>query len=420
MHKQRLPWIIATLLVSASMNVMSAWGDSFLLKSGGRLEGEWLNPKRKPEDPYELTTLEGLQLTLPKDQVAKVFVKTNIEREYERHVPGMPNTAEGHWKMSEWCREVGLRTKREFHLKEVVRLNPEHAEARTALGYQLYDGVWRTPEQHMATQGYVRYQGRWLTPQDVALAKQEEIENGEIVAWRQKIRLWKSWLGKKRDLEARENFRTIHDPHAGQTLIETLEETDNGRDLRLLALQALALLEGRPGESCFIRLAVEDPDAKIREKCTDVLVQYESLRAVMRCSALLKHEENLLVNRAAQVLGQLKAPQAVPALIEALITTHEITIIPGSASAGGLGPMTNSFARDGAGNVMGNDSGGGGGMTFGSPRPRKEKREVQNDAVLGALTATVPGVNYAFNEAAWRKWFIQEHEPAKLDLRRAE
>jgi hypothetical protein len=398
----------------------SCWADSFLLKSGGRLEGEWHNPKRKPEDVYELTTLEGLRLSVPRDQVAKVFVKTNIEREYERHLPSMPNSAEGHWKMSEWCREVGLRTKREFHLREVVRLDPDHEAARTALGYQRYDGVWRTPEEHMMSQGYVRHQGRWLTPQDVVLSKQEEIENAAIVEWRQKIRIWKSWLGKKRDLEARENFRTINDPHSAPTLIELLEDANNARDLRLMALQSLAVLDGRPGESCFIRLAVEDANDKIREKCTDVLVQYQSRRAVMRCMQLLKNEENLLVNRAAQVLGQLKDPQAVPALIDALITTHEITVVPGTSSPGGLGPMTNSFARDGAGNVLGTDSGGGGGMTFGSPRPRKEKMEVQNDAVLGALTATVPGVNYAFNEPAWRKWYIQEHEPAKIDLRRAE
>jgi hypothetical protein len=388
-----------------------------LLKSGGRLEGEWNNPKRRPDDAYELTTAAGLKLTLPSDTVAKVFVKTDVEREYERHLPRMPQTAEGHWKMAEWCRETGLRTKRDFHLQEVLRLDSEHEGARLALGYQRYDGVWRTQDEQMKRLGYVRYQGRWLTPQDVALAQRSEAVDDAVVAWRQKLRLWKSWLGKKRDLEARQQLRAIDDPFAAAALLEVLEDEDASLELRLLVLEPLALLPGRPGESAIVRLAVHGDRSKLREKCIDVLVDYQSLLAVRRCVGWLDDEENATVNRAALVLAQLKHNEAVLPLIEALVTTHEFIEVPGSNNAGGLGPISSSFGRDNAGNTYG--GGENGGMVFGSPRPRKVKRELQNESVLAALTATVGDTNFAFNEAAWRQWYTQKHEPVRLNLRRA-
>ena len=402
--------MLAMVLALAS----STQAESFLLKSGGRLEGEWLNPKRATADAYEMRTPEGIRLVLNREQVVKVFIKSDLERDYEKLLPRMPNTVEGQWKMAEWCKDAGLKAKREHHLQEVIKAEPAHEAARIALGYQRYEGAWQKPEEHMASLGYVRFQGRWATPQDIEIAKQEADANAAIVEWRQKIRLWKSWLTKKRDLEAKENFRTIRDPLAASILEELLEDDENSLDLRLMALDALEPLTGRPGEGTFIRLAVSDATARIRDKCLEALAKYESKRAVFRFMSQLKSSDNPKVQRAASALAFMKDPLAIPALIDALVTTHEFTVIPGNAAPGGAGQMGGAFGRDSSGAV-----GGGGGMTWGTPRPVKIKSEIKNDAVLGALTAIVPGVNFVFNEAAWKQWYVGEHEPAVVNLRRA-
>jgi hypothetical protein len=76
--------------------------------------------------------------------------------------------------------------------------------------------------------------------------------------------------------------------------------------------------------------------------------------------------------------------------------------------------MTNSFSNDGSG------GGGGGGFGMGTPKPIKTKVTNQNDQVLAALNSLFPGVNFGFDEAAWKRWYAQTHEPPKVNLRRGE
>ena len=71
----------------------AALAESFLLKSGGSIEGDFLNPKRNASEPYEIKTDDGVRLSLGKELVAKVVVKKEIEREYERLLPLVPDSA---------------------------------------------------------------------------------------------------------------------------------------------------------------------------------------------------------------------------------------------------------------------------------------------------------------------------------------
>jgi hypothetical protein len=396
--------------------VARAAAESFQLKNGGRIEGELLNPKRSAHEPYRIRTPAGIQLSLTKDIVARVAVKREAELLYEQRLPKVPDTTAGHWAMAEWCKENGLRAQREHHLEEVLVRDPEHEAAHQALGHQRFNGKWQRPEEHMAAQGYVKYQGTWRTKQDAELAKLAAAREAKAIGWRQQIRMWRSWIGKKREAEAYANLRAIHDADAAPALIDLLTESNQPRDLRLLAVDVLAQLPGNPAEATLIDLAIHDADEGVRDACLDQLIRQESKAAVFQYIALLKSEKNAEVNQAATALGRLKDSLATPALIDALVTVHEIIVLPGSQSSGGLGPIASTFGNNASGGI----NPGGGAFSAGSAKPVKKKLAVNNDAVLVALTSIHPGVNFAFNEVVWKQWYIDLHQPPNVNLRRGE
>jgi hypothetical protein len=57
------------------------------------------------------------------------------------------NTVEDQLALAKWCKTAGLKDEWRAHLGNVLALNPDHAEARAALGYQLVDGVWLSPKE---------------------------------------------------------------------------------------------------------------------------------------------------------------------------------------------------------------------------------------------------------------------------------
>ncbi len=413
MFAKSLPFLFAALLFCASPRFTQA--ESFLLRSGGKIEGELLNPKRASADPYLVKIPSGLKLSLARETVAKVVVQREIVLEYERLLPKVPDTAEGHWKMAEWCREAGLRSQREEQLRQVLVHDTENEAAHVALGHLKLGGKWQSMEDYMTSLGYLKYEGVWRTQQDVELARSGDKSEDRSIAWRKQIRIWRSWIGKKREGEAYANIKAIRDPQAAGELIDLLQLKGQPRDLRMVAVDVLSELPGNPAEGTFIQLAMTDLDQGIRDACLDQLVRVQSKSAVHQYIGVLKSEKAMptVINRAAGALGRLGDQIATLALIDALVTTHDVVVQPGSSSSGGLGPIASSFGSDAA-------NPNSGGFSAGAPKPVKVKVESKNDAVLGALTALYPGTNFGFNKVAWKQWYAAKHTPRKIDLRRVD
>jgi hypothetical protein len=391
-----------------------AEAESFLLKSGGQIDGELVNPKRNMADPYWVKTSDGMRVKLSRETVSKVVVVREAELEYERMLPKVAHTAIAHWEMAEWCREHGLRAQREQQLQAVVSLEPDHERAHLALGHSKLDGKWQKLEDYMQTQGYLKHDGQWRTRQDVEIALAREEAEEEVIKWRKQIRIWLGWIGKKRDAEAVNNLRQIRDSHAAPTLIDVLDQKGTTRDLKLLIIDVLGELKGNPAEGTFIKLYMTDTDQGVRDACLDHLVRTRSKWAVHQFMAAIKDKKAMpgTINQAALALGRLGDPIATTALIDVLETTHEILVQPGQSSQG-LGPLSSSFGSDPSNPASG-------GFSAGAAKPVKKKVTVTNEQVRTALTTLYPGVNFQFNEDAWREWYIEKHEPFKVNLRRVE
>src|SRR6185312_4276079 len=131
--------IVAVALLLAPAGSLRA--DIFVLETGGRIEGQWLNQGEQPLTKYEVRR-GGITLTLPLGQVREAIRQSPAELEYARRAPAVADTIEAQWELAEWCKKATLARQREVHLRRIVELNPNHQQARFALGYQFLKGQW--------------------------------------------------------------------------------------------------------------------------------------------------------------------------------------------------------------------------------------------------------------------------------------
>ncbi len=131
----------------------------FHLANGGEVRGEVVNPRESPRTHYVVKTAQGGKINLPADQVQKIDKQSAKEVEYDRLAAVAPDTVKGQWELAEFCRENHLSSLRASISSGLVQIEPEHPEARRALGYSRVKGKWVTVEEGMDAQGRKRYKG---------------------------------------------------------------------------------------------------------------------------------------------------------------------------------------------------------------------------------------------------------------------
>jgi hypothetical protein len=389
--------------LAASVQIASA--DTLLLKSGGSLDGEL---RRRPADgakgadaAFVVQVDEGILVRIAASEVGRVIETSKAEQEYQKWLPKMPDTADGHAKMAKWCEEHQLTIQKDLHWQQVLRHDADHPEARRALGYNRIRGEWSRPEDFMTKQGYQRYKGGWWLPQQVkAVQQQEEIEIAEK-KWRRDIRIWRDWLNGRRRGEGMARLRAIDDPLADAGLAYWLAEEPDAA-IRELYVDLLTRLATPIAANALIEAAIHDEDLEVRLRCVDRLRDLGAKQAVAAWSGALRSPNNRVVNRAGVALGRLGDRSAVRPLIDALVTRHE-TVVQPSAN---IQPTFSSGP-----NVS------GGGLSIGGG-PRKVVRQLENKGVLEALVALTEH-NYRYSQADWNNWYIQQRAlPDGVSLRR--
>jgi hypothetical protein len=396
-------WCLLFLAVLSA----AARAEVFVLKTGGQIEGQHLNPTRDRGEPYQVRTDEGIRLSLADSLVVRVIVKSDLDKQYEAALAKLENTAEAQWNMAEWCKEAGLIQQRKRHLQAVVAIDPNHVEARKALGYQRYGSRWLTQEEFMAHNGYVRYKGAWRLRQEIEIESRESQQEIASKQLRREIRRWFDQLGGSGRLAeaADRNLSSINDPAAAPALAEIVGDAKHSRTIRLRALDMLAKLPPGQGTLTLVRVVLNDSDAGIQDACLDELKRAGTHTVLPIFLGELKNKENKRVNRAAECLQSLGDKNATLPLINALITKHQTKIQLG----GPPGSTSGSFSPGGGP--------GSGGIAMGNTTKIID-RKLENSAVLSALTALYPGVNYQYDVEAWRRWYIQTQTTSNVNLRR--
>jgi len=381
----------------------SARADVFLLSNGGQVDGTLLNPDESPREAYVIEPREGGRLVLPADDVDRLVIKSAVETRYEEVLPLVEDSEAGHWEMAKKCEAAGLKEQQEFHLEQVLRHNTDHEPARRALGYNRVEGRWQRPDEYMAEQGFIRHRGGWRLPQELLIEQRHSESEEQIVAWRKNVKRWRDWIVKGRDraAEGLANMQAIRDPRAADALAAQLRQASEPRPLKQLYIEVLSRFpDSRTAIDALTYVALNDADGQVREKALDGLATTGSRIATLAFMKALKDNDNKMVGRAGVALGFMKQPDMTTLpLIDALITEHKYTV-----GGGGIQPSFGS---------------GGGGLSMGG-KPQTVKQKVNNEAVLHALSGMHQGVNFGFNQEAWRRWYVEQNTPRDVNLRRGE
>ena len=397
--------ILAPLAVLLMLAPVSA-ADVFVLSGGGRVTGELLNPDESPRKQYVIQTDDDAKITLDASRVRKVLRSRPGEAEYERIAPTYPDTVAGQWELAQWCRDHKLTVQRQVHLRRVIELDPNHAEARRILGYHQVDGQWVTYDEVMTKRGYVKHNNKWMLPQEVQIAEDKKKLEAAQQEWFQKLKRWRGWLGTDRDQQGRLSIVAITDPDAVRALATDLRD-ENNPQTRMLFAEALAKIDAPEAARALAIAAVYDDVEEVRLTCLDHLQAKPRPDVVSYFIGKLrdKKSSNEVINLAAVGLGRMKDPVAIGPLIEALVTRHKFKVV----QPGGDGAMSPSFGKG--------PNGGGTGLSMGGG-PKYIHRDISNPAVLDALVA-LTGRNFSFDKEAWKAWYAsQKKSPDKIDARR--
>lgn len=396
--------LLLLIALPIALTAVNARAEVFVLTEGGRIEGDWLNSETDAPSTYEIGISGGGHLTLDADQVERVVVTSKIRRQYEAALPKVPHTAAGHWDMAQRCQEAGLDAEREFHLRQVLELSPDHSDARHALGYSRVQGNWVMPDEWREKQGYIRHQGSWKLPQEIQLASRRDKREEKEIEWRKKLRRWRKSILRGRDSRAEglAQMRAIDSPYAIAAVSELLNEESDPVSLKLLYIEILSQFDSSSAVTALLQRVMRDSDLEIRERSIEAIRGHGEEHAVAVLSQALQADENAVVNRAAWALERLGDPAAIPSLIEAVVTTHKTTVYPG----GGPGSINTSMGSGGTGLQMGG-------------KPKVVKRSLRNRAVLSALTSlTKEETSFGYDQEAWRHWWAQKQVVPRINLRR--
>lgn len=421
MFYQKSVWLLLATICVADAKLLA---DVIQLRTGGELRGVLLEDMsvESQQEPSEtgmtIRTPAGAVISVAHEAVDFVERRSDVMEEYITRSRRALPTVESHLDLAEWCRTHFLSTQRDEQLEVVLQLDPDHAEARRVLGYIRHLGKWKTRDEVMEQRGYVKYKNDWITPQELAL-KTANVEQRQAESdWLVRIRLWTGWLenpDQQRQRDAVRGLEAIDDEFAIPALTKFLGQHGNV-NIRMLYIRVLTQIDGRQSVLALVERYLFDPHEPLRQKALAYLKAGQTALAINPLVSALSHQSNEIVRRAALGLGSLGDRSAVPSLIDALVTTHQLSYTTASINFGGSGLSMSGSGGVSLGNsqpAMSPEMVGAlmtGQMGF-IPNESQIKREVhvvnvpvKNAEVLAALE-TLTGRNLGFNERDWYLWW---------------
>ncbi len=387
----------------------ACFAETFRFKDGRVIAGSLKNkPEKvvngKTEIRWAIEIEPGTFVLIDPDELEDKVRKPdpNAVQQYTDKVKAMPETADAHFELGGWCASVGLRDLQEAHYLRALDLDPNHGPANVAAGYHKNDdGRWVKEERVMGGErGKIRFGNGWRFPEAIAIEQADEQRRLKQAAATKDLLRWHTDAIKnsgKRQTLALESLNNISDPLAVGMLTELLQGTKKTAPaapppMRILYVNLLSRIKTAAAAQALAHTSIIDPEVQVRSAALDSLTGEMQIPAIPVFVKYLGNNNNAIVNRAADALGQLNAQQTVFDLIEALVTKHKRKV-------GG-----------------GNTNYSPGSMSFGGKEKIEEYFE-QNPSVLGSLSQ-MTGVNFDYNKPQWLAWYASVYAPPAGDLRR--
>jgi hypothetical protein len=395
---------VVVMFVAADMSGRIGRADVLELKNGGRIEGQIAESKDDDQSSYSITTADGVRMTIARSDVARVVPQTKDEEEYQRRARAAANTVDAHWDLAQWCRDKSLRNGYREQLTHILELDPQHAEARQALGYQKVNGQWMLRDDIMAARGLVLYDGKYLTRQHVELLERDKQARATDVDWTNRIeRLRRSLAGRRQDRadQALAELRTIRDPLAGPAIADWLRH-EQDPELKRVLLDTTAHIDHVAAVNALIELSLSDPDEETRAQALEYLIKSGRPGVTGPYIHALKSPDDEIVSHAAGALETIGDSDAIGPLIDALVLKRK-------TQTGGGSPDQHAYVFTPK---------GGGVSSFGSAPPTVVTHMVRNPTVLTALVKLSGGASFDYDQQQWRNWLAAQAKAHAVDVRR--
>ncbi|HYG76313.1 MAG TPA: hypothetical protein VEK08_15010 [Planctomycetota bacterium] len=165
---ERCTVILGTAAVLSALVSTPLCADTVILDNGKELEG-------RVSDDGTTVTIELAQgvVKIAKSRVVAIEPKITVPDEFAQRSADIRKAAaaeklsateqaERWFELSQWAAERNLQRYRDEALKKTVELNPDHARARSGLGFVKHDGAWITLVERNQRMGLVLHEGRWV------------------------------------------------------------------------------------------------------------------------------------------------------------------------------------------------------------------------------------------------------------------
>lgn len=169
--------------------------------------------------------------------------------EYEKQRSRLSDTVQGHWQMAIWCAQRRLAEQCRAHLNAIIKLDPDHSNARRVLGFQLVEGEWISPEKI------------------VELTEQTQLAQQSLEKYGLKV---KQLLSKDSNYESvTRSLAEIKDPLAIPAM--ELAASGMGDTAAKLVVEWLGKIDAPEASQSLTRFALNYPSDAIRELAAEQL-----------------------------------------------------------------------------------------------------------------------------------------------------
>ena len=115
--------------------------------------------------------------------------------EFDERLRASRGDANEMWGLYLWCASTGRDVRGGRVMRQLLRLAPDHKEARATLGHEFHDGHWfqigaaleryraSQDEESAARKGHVKHKSVWMHPDERALASKGAVKDPETGQW---------------------------------------------------------------------------------------------------------------------------------------------------------------------------------------------------------------------------------------------
>ncbi len=190
--------------------------------------------------------------------------------------------------------------------ERVLEADPEHRAARRALGYDLVGGQWLQGDELWRARGFIHHAGKWMTAQEFAEATRPAREVAEQQAGEQRVLSLLGQVASEQPDRVQAARRRMALEDARFKLAPLAKALRcSPASLRVYAAEELGRLDDPLAVPALLKRAIHDPDENVRIAVVDALREINEASTVHPLGRALESRYADVRVRAAEALGRL-------------------------------------------------------------------------------------------------------------------